>query len=45
MCGAFESPSTPVIDIVEGLTLCTDCIAYIDNARDTQLSKKKRTSA
>lgn len=45
MCGAFESPSTPVIDIVEGLTLCTDCIAYIDNARDTQLSKKKSTSA
>ncbi len=45
MCGAFESPSTPVIDIVEGLTLCTDCIAYIDNARDTQLSKKKCTSA
>ena len=37
MCGTPDSPQTPVIHVLDGLTLCTDCIAYIDNARDAQL--------
>lgn len=40
MCGIQESAATPVIKVLEGLNLCTDCIAFIDNARDTQLKKK-----
>lgn len=39
MCGAYESPRTPVIRVFDGLNLCVDCIKYIDNARDNQLKK------
>lgn len=47
MCGTPDSPQTPVIHVLDGLTLCTDCIAYIDNARDAQLKKdaKSKTTA
>lgn len=34
-------PSTPVVKVLEGLNLCTDCISFIDEARDTQLKMKK----
>ena len=40
MCGTRESSATPVVKVLEGLNLCTDCIAFIDNARDSQLKKK-----
>lgn len=40
MCGTRESASSPVVKVLEGLNLCTDCISFIDNARDSQLSKK-----
>lgn len=40
MCGTRESASSPVVKVLEGLNLCTDCIAFIDNARDTQIKKK-----
>lgn len=40
MCGAFDSPQAPVVDIVDGLTLCTDCISYIDSARDQALRSR-----
>ncbi len=45
MCGATDTPQTPVIHVLDGLTLCTDCIAYIDNARDSQLKKDARSKA
>lgn len=37
MCGAPESASTKIIEVFDGLTLCTDCISYIDNVRDQTL--------
>lgn len=40
MCGNPDSPSVPVISILNGLTLCTECIRFIDEARDDQLKKK-----
>lgn len=40
MCGNVDSVSTPVIKVLEGLNLCTDCISFIDSARDDQLKKK-----
>lgn len=40
MCGTHESAANPVVKVLEGLNLCTDCIAYIDNARDSQLKKQ-----
>lgn len=43
MCGAEDSKATPVIKVLEGLTLCTDCIDFIDTARDTQLKERSAT--
>lgn len=40
MCGTTDSAANPVIKVLDGLNLCADCIAYIDNARDSQLKKK-----
>ena len=40
MCGTIDSAANPVIKVLDGLNLCTDCIAYIDNARDSQIKKK-----
>ncbi len=42
MCGATDSSANPVVNILDGLNLCTDCIKYIDDARDMQL--KTRTT-
>lgn len=39
MCGMHDSASTPVVKVLDGLNLCTDCIAFIDNARDSQLKR------
>ena len=39
MCGNEDNAGTPVISVLDGLTLCTDCISFIDNARDEQLKK------
>ncbi len=41
MCGNIDTPSTPVVKVLEGLNLCTDCIGFIDEARDMQLKKRK----
>ena len=42
MCGAYHTASDPVIDIFEGLSLCTNCIEMIDSARDVQLANAKK---
>lgn len=44
MCGTVDSPSNPVVTVLEGLNLCTDCIKFIDEARDAQLKSRKKTS-
>ncbi|MDE6027226.1 MAG: ATP-dependent Clp protease ATP-binding subunit ClpX, partial [Muribaculaceae bacterium] len=41
MCGNVDSASTPVVKVFDGLNLCTDCIGFIDEARDTQLKMRK----
>lgn len=43
MCGATDSGEISVVSILEGLNLCTDCIQYIDQCRDMQLSSRKKT--
>lgn len=40
MCGTVDSPANPVVTVLEGLNLCTDCIRFIDEARDAQLKAK-----
>lgn len=45
MCGNEDSVSTPVITVLEGLNLCTDCINFIDSARDAQIMKSEKVSA
>lgn len=42
MCGTQHTTATPVVKVVEGLTLCTQCIDFIDSARDKELTSKKR---
>lgn len=37
MCGAEDSAATPVVDIFSGLSLCTNCIDYIDECRNNEL--------
>ena len=44
MCGAVDSPEAPVITVLQGLNLCTECIRFIDEARDDQLKKKASKS-
>lgn len=41
MCGAVDSPSNPVVSVLDGLNLCTDCIKFIDDSRDRQLKNRK----
>lgn len=45
MCGATDCAATPVVQVLDGLTLCTDCISYIDQARDRELASRKDTKA
>lgn len=45
LCGAEDCSATPVVEVVPGLTLCTDCIEYIDKMRDQELARRKRGSA
>lgn len=39
LCGASDSATNRVVEIFEGLNLCTDCIGYIDQMRDAQIRK------
>lgn len=45
MCGTPDSASNPVVNVLDGLNLCTDCIKFIDDARDSQLKKSRRKVA
>lgn len=45
MCGAHDSSAAPVVKVLEGLNLCTDCIGFIDNARDSQLKATAKKSS
>lgn len=44
MCGATDTKATPVVEVFQGLTLCTDCIKLIDEARDRELNLRKEKS-
>ena len=43
MCGNVDCARTPVVKVLEGLNLCTDCIGFIDEARDIQLKQRKKS--
>lgn len=42
MCGTHDSAANPVVKVFDGLNLCTDCIKFIDDARDSQLKTLKK---
>ena len=42
MCGTEDSQATPVVSILPGLDLCTDCIRFIDETRDAQLAQSSK---
>lgn len=37
LCGAPSIPTTPVVEVLPGLQLCTDCMGYISDVRDKAL--------
>lgn len=45
MCGSVDCTTSPVVQILDGLNLCTDCIKFIDDARDSQLKKRVRAKS
>lgn len=45
MCGSVDCTTSPVVQILDGLNLCTDCIKFIDDARDSQLKKRVRVKS
>ncbi len=45
MCGRPDSPETPVVKVLEGLTLCTDCIQFIEQARDAEMAARRSAGA
>ncbi len=44
MCGAYDTQANPLVKVVEGLHLCTECIDFIDNARNVELANRKGKS-
>lgn len=44
MCGTLESADTQVVQVLDGLTLCTDCIDYIDSARDQAVAQARESA-
>lgn len=41
MCGAYDAPDTPVVHVLDGLTLCTQCIDFINQQRDSEMASRK----
>ncbi|MBD5357142.1 MAG: ATP-dependent Clp protease ATP-binding subunit ClpX [Bacteroides sp.] len=42
MCGTTDSQLNPVVKVFDGLNLCTDCIKFIEEARDSQLKTSEK---
>ena len=40
MCGAIDSENNPVVEIMPGLALCSDCIDYIETTAHTELAQR-----
>ena len=43
MCGQTATAANPVVAVLPGLDLCTECIQFIDEARDNQLRATRKT--
>lgn len=44
LCGRPEEPGNPIVEIFEGLDLCSECIGYIDSCRDKQTKPKAKVA-
>ena len=44
MCGVQDSAAAPVIPLVDGLTLCTDCLDILNRQRDAYLKARSAGS-
>ena len=44
MCGTVDSAANPVLTVLDGLNLCTDCIKFIDDTRDRQLASRGKAT-
>ena len=43
MCGTGDSPTTPVVEILPGLNLCTNCVEFIDTQAKSQLGSRNKS--
>ncbi len=39
LCGAVDTPTNPVVEVLDGLTLCAECVDYIHNVKDEYVRK------
>lgn len=44
MCGASDTPSVPVVPVLDGLNLCTQCVDFITEQANFQLKMRKSIS-
>lgn len=43
MCGREESASNPVVTVYDQLTICEECIEFINEMRDAELAERKQS--
>ena len=41
MCGTIDSEANPVVEIMPGLALCSDCVDYIETTANAELAQRK----
>ncbi len=40
MCGSEDSAANPVVEILPGLNMCTNCVAFIDERMKSEISDR-----
>lgn len=42
MCGSEDSAANPVVEILPGLNMCSNCVAFIEERSKSELSERKK---
>lgn len=43
ICGNADRPGAPVVEVLDGLFLCTDCVTYMNQVKDRELAKLSKS--
>ena len=41
MCGAEDSAANPVVEILPGLNMCSNCVSFINDRSNAEISQRK----